>query len=331
MPPLDPRLSPQQREIERIRRAVTVWLHPQHVLAATAALAQIVDDFHPDVLLIEPFAAAGAIVAEKYDLPLVVIGRPAQLPKPNHPRRLPNPAASFVEQLLDAAGVAGRYWDLDRGTPRSPQLHIDFFCREWYADLKDIAPQTMFCGGIPGAATPLDLPPDPRPLLMVTLGTTFANDESFFRIAAESSLLSVARPILVTGRRAQKLLDHLQEAPSGPAILREWVSYDKLFPHLAGIVHHGGVGTTHAALIHGIPQVVVPHAGDQYPQAARITQAKVGYGIRPKDFTMDNAPLILADILWDPEFRANAKRMAEAMSQLGGYKRAADAIEALHS
>ncbi len=329
MPPLDPRLSPQQKEIERIRRAVSVWLHPEHVLAATDALSQVADDFHPDVILIEPFAAAGAILAERIGLPLVVVGRPAQLPKEDNPRRLPNPAMPFVEKLLDAAGVEGRYWDLDRGTPRSPQLHIDFFCREWYADLKDIAPQTLFCGGVPSPATPLDLPPDPRPRLLVTLGTTFANDENFFRIAAESSLLSVALPILVTGRRARKMLERLQEAPPGPAIIRDWISYDKLFPHLTGVAHHGGVGTTHAALIHGVPQVIVPHAGDQYPQAARVTQAKVGYGIRPKDFTMDNAPLILADIVWDPEFKTHATRFAEIMRRLGGPKRAAEAIEAL--
>jgi len=125
------------------------------------------------------------------------------------------------------------------------------------------------------------------------------------------------------------VLASLQNAPPGPAILRDWIDYDRVFPHLAGIAHHGGMATTHAALVHGVPQVITPHAGDQYPQAARVTQAQVGYGIRAKDFTMENAPLILADILWDPEFAEKARAMAETLRALGGPARAADEIEKL--
>ncbi len=330
MPPLPPHLSPQQRERMRMHRALAVWLDPEHVLAGVKALAQVADEFGPDVVVIEPFAAAGAILAERRDWPLVVVGRPAQLPKPPNPRRPPNPARPFVQRLLEAAGVAGRYWDLERGHPRSPLLHVDFFFREWYADVKTLAPQTLFCGGQPAPATPLEgIPSDSRPLVLVTLGSTFARDEHFFRIAGESALLAVARPLLVPGRRAPDVLARLREAPPGPAILREWIDYAQVFPHLAGVVHHGGVGTTHAALVHGLPQVVVPHAGDQYPQAARVTQAGVGYGIRPKDFTMENAPVILADILWAPGFRERAQALARRMHQLGGPPRAAEALFAL--
>ena len=329
MPPLDPSLSSQQRELERRRRALTVWLDPAHVLRAENELAAIADDFEPDVILIEPFAAAGALLAERRNLPLVVVGRPAQPPKEPNPRRLPNPAIPFVKKLLDTAGIEGRYWDMDRGQPRSPYLHLDFFSREWYADLPAVESQTRFCGGLPEPAQPLDFPTDARPLLLVTLGTTFANDENFFRIAGESALLAVGMPLIVTGQRIPKVLASLRDAPPGPAMIREWIDYGLVFPHLSGIVHHGGMATTHAALVHGVPQVIVPHAGDQYPQAARVTQAKVGYGIRPKDFTMENAPLILADILWDPEFEENARRMAHQFQALGGPPKAADAIESL--
>ncbi len=328
-PPLSSQLSPQEREMERRRRALTVWLHPKQVLEAVQELARVADDFRPDVIMAEPFAAAGVLLAEKRNLPLVVVGRPAQPPKQPNPRRLPNPAIPYVGRLLQAAEVEGRYWDMDRGQPRSPHLHLDFFSREWYADLPAIAPQTIFCGGQPAQQQPLDLPPDARPLLLITLGTTFANDESFFRIAGESALLSVGLPLIVTGQRAPQVLSSLQEAPPGPAIIRDWIDYAQVFPHLGGIAHHGGMATTHAALVHGIPQVVVPHAGDQYPQAARVTQARVGYGIRAKDFTMENAPLILADILWDPEFTKNARAMAETFRALGGPPRAADAVESL--
>ncbi|WP_374970842.1 glycosyltransferase [Terrabacter sp. BE26] len=39
--------------------------------------------------------------------------------------------------------------------------------------------------------------------------------------------------------------------------------HDVLFPRCSVVVHHGGAGTTAAAVRAGVPQVVVPHAADQ--------------------------------------------------------------------
>ncbi len=41
------------------------------------------------------------------------------------------------------------------------------------------------------------------------------------------------------------------------------VPHDWLFPRVAAVVHHGGVGTTHAGLRAGRPSVIVPFFGDQ--------------------------------------------------------------------
>ena len=36
------------------------------------------------------------------------------------------------------------------------------------------------------------------------------------------------------------------------------------------VIHHGGAGTTHAAVAAGVPSVVIPHVGDQPYWAARL-------------------------------------------------------------
>jgi UDP:flavonoid glycosyltransferase YjiC (YdhE family) len=41
-------------------------------------------------------------------------------------------------------------------------------------------------------------------------------------------------------------------------------SHSKLFPRCAAVVHHGGAGTTIAAANAGVPQLIVPHAFDQF-------------------------------------------------------------------
>jgi vancomycin aglycone glucosyltransferase len=40
--------------------------------------------------------------------------------------------------------------------------------------------------------------------------------------------------------------------------------HSALFPRVAGVVHHGGAGTTHEAARAGVPQLVIPHLLDQH-------------------------------------------------------------------
>ena len=50
------------------------------------------------------------------------------------------------------------------------------------------------------------------------------------------------------------------------------VPHASLFPRAAAIVHHGGAGTTTTAARAGVPQLVIPHAVDQYYWSHRVEQ-----------------------------------------------------------
>jgi UDP:flavonoid glycosyltransferase YjiC (YdhE family) len=50
------------------------------------------------------------------------------------------------------------------------------------------------------------------------------------------------------------------------------VDHGWLFEQCAAVVHHGGAGTTAAALRAGVPSVVVPHMSDQHSWARRLQQ-----------------------------------------------------------
>lgn len=54
----------------------------------------------------------------------------------------------------------------------------------------------------------------------------------------------------------------------------------KLFPRMAGIVHHGGAGTVTAAAIAGVPQIIVPNYLDQFYWAYRLKLIGIGFGCR---------------------------------------------------
>jgi UDP:flavonoid glycosyltransferase YjiC (YdhE family) len=76
----------------------------------------------------------------------------------------------------------------------------------------------------------------------------------------------------------------------------ESAPHDWLFPQMAAIVHHGGVGTTGAGLRAGVPNIVVPHFADQHFWGRRV--AALGAGPPPI-----------------PRPKVNAGRMAEAIGE----------------
>ncbi len=281
LPPLPDDLPAAQRAALRQQRALDAWLSPVAVLPAVHEIERVIAAWRPNALLVEPYAVAGQRASE----------------------------------LCRLAGVAGDYWDLATGQVRSPLLHIDFFCRRWYADLPQIAPQTRFVGAAPLPAAPAPFDP---PTVLITLGSLFNQDPAFFRIAAEAVLLEGGQPLVVTGGAG----DPPPGLPAGVEV-HSWLDFGQTLPRLAGIIHHGGVGTTHAALRCGLPQVAVPHAGDQQPQAGRITQAGVGYGVAPANFTLPAARWLARQLLENTALRQAAGAWQAELAAPGG----ADASE----
>ncbi len=320
----------------RALRAVAVWLTPEEVLPATEALVACIRSWQPDAIVTEPFIAAAAFAAELAHVPLVVAGWPAISftgEVPPHQREAAHQAQTWFEEIRARLGCQGRFWVKgERPWIRSPWLHLAYFTAEWYAAWHVLVPPTAFVGGIP--AQPLesapswlnDLPPT-KPTVFVTLGTTFVEDELFFRRVTEAALKEGSHVIVAAGKPS--FAQHLRRVLPDPVTVTPWVDYHHVFPRVQLVVHHGGMGTTHAALVYGVPQLVIPHAADQYYQAARVQRTGVGLALTPQQAQ----PHILRDaiqtLLWDRHWRVHATRMAQAMHKLGGAPRAAELLERL--
>ncbi len=123
----------------------------------------------------------------------------------------------------------------------------------------------------------------------------------------------------------------LRPAELPPSVLMvDDVPHDWLFPRMASIVHHGGAGTTAAALRAGKPSVVVPFLGDQSFWARRVTD--LGVAPRAVPYRVLDPERLARSIgrsLEDEEMRRNAARLAAAIAAENGVSRAADIIEQL--
>jgi UDP:flavonoid glycosyltransferase YjiC (YdhE family) len=81
------------------------------------------------------------------------------------------------------------------------------------------------------------------------------------------------------------------------------------------------------ALREGVPLICMPIAHDQPSIAVRVQSTKVGVYIQQGDITLTQLTSLIADVVSDPRYRVNAKKMAEEIRVSGGVERAAQYID----
>jgi UDP:flavonoid glycosyltransferase YjiC (YdhE family) len=119
----------------------------------------------------------------------------------------------------------------------------------------------------PTLALPVALRQPDRPLVYVTLGTSFVDDALFALILRALADLPVT--VLVTVGRGGSMP---ADVP-GNAVVAEFVPQAAVLPHCAAVVHHAGAGTAFGVLAHGLPSVALPRGADNFSVAARMERA----------------------------------------------------------
>lgn len=121
---------------------------------------------------------------------------------------------------------------------------------------------------------------------------------------------------------------HSLTMPQGVYAL-EWAPYDWLFPQMAMIVHHGGAGTTGAALRSGVPSVAIPFTADQAFWARRAHQLGVGpAGVPVNRLTTPVLDRLIRETKADPSFVSRAQSVAEQLRHEDGVATALSVIDA---
>ncbi len=126
------------------------------------------------------------------------------------------------------------------------------------------------------------------------------------QLLAEAARRAGCRALLSSGWAglgAGKLGSHVQVV--GP------LSHGALFPRLAGIVHHGGAGTTAASTRAGVPQVVIPHVLDQFMMAHYVRTAGLGLSLSRGRLGVERLASALVRLREDSALRARAAHAGE--------------------
>ena len=163
----------------------------------------------------------------------------------------------------------------------------------------------------------------PAPIIFTLGSSAYWVARDFYRDSIES-----ARAL---GRRALLLIGHSRNAlrsplPDGVAAF-EYAPYSEVLPRACAIVHQGGVGTTGQGMRSGQPVLIVPHAHDQFDNAARVERLGCGRVLSRPRYNAETAIRELRLLLEDPEYRESAARVRAVIRAEDGARVAADEIE----
>ncbi|KAF0690599.1 Aste57867_18001 [Aphanomyces stellatus] len=100
---------------------------------------------------------------------------------------------------------------------------------------------------------------------------------ALLRLAIDVCAMANCRCVLVTGWTAVGDVEVARQEASSTVHVEASVSHPWLFPQMACILHHAGIGTVAAALRSGVPQIPCPLLLDQFHNANEV----VALGVAP--------------------------------------------------
>jgi UDP:flavonoid glycosyltransferase YjiC (YdhE family) len=304
------------------------FLIPLGEVMAPDVLAAV-EEFRPDVLVVDQQAVAGALIAERLGIPWVTFA---------------TTSAEFTGALdgmpLLDAWLNERFDNLRSRTgdplggkdPRfSPHLILAFTTPELTGPVS--APSGPICFVGPSIHPPPafgDFPwewLDDRKLVLVSIGAADADAGAVFLAAVRGALRD-------RRDRLQGIIvdpaDLLENAVSTSSVLvLPVVPQLELLPWCAAVVCNAGHNPVCQALWYGVPLVVAPIRDDQPVVANQVVAAGAGIRVPFDRITPERLGEALDLVLNDPLHRKAAQYVGDAFQAAGGAAAAAQYIESV--
>jgi MGT family glycosyltransferase len=217
--------------------------------------------------------------------------------------------------------------------PMRDQLNIVFTARELQPNSSMIDDSFLFVGpSINPQIRREDFPFEPlgrKPVIYLSLGTVHHINTEFYRTCFKAFADHPAQFILSVGRHAN--INELGTIPSN-FIVRTHVPQLEILQHAGVFITHGGINSVHEGLYYGVPLILIPHQFEQLLNARVVTARNAGLIIEDqvhhKPVSAETLRQALQQVLTDPRYMENAKRIQNLLRETGGFRQAADAIQA---
>ena len=167
-------------------------------------------------------------------------------------------------------------------------------------------------------------PDDRRPLVVVSMSTTFMRQERALRRCVDAVAPMPVRALVTVG----PALDPSAVHGTGNVVVVGSVPHDQVFRHASAVITHAGMGTVMRALADGLPLVCMPQGRDQNDVGARVRWHGAGLRLGPRA-SAAKIRAALQRVLTQPSFRQAAERLRRAIQADLAAGRAVAEMEAL--
>jgi sterol 3beta-glucosyltransferase len=151
----------------------------------------------------------------------------------------------------------------------------------------------------------------PGPVVSIGFGSMAStNPTEFTDLVVSAVRRAGVRAVVLSGWGGLKELHDVADVFCAESLPHDW-----LFSRVAAVVHHGGAGTTGAALSAGVPAIVVPFAADQPFWGARVAALGCGPPAIPrKRLSQDNLAQALQQTVASAAMRSAAAELGTKIS-----------------
>jgi UDP:flavonoid glycosyltransferase YjiC (YdhE family) len=267
--------------------------------------ARYADD-RPDVIVCDIGAFQGPVLADRWGIPVVQISASYVA--------VPDSNAEDFPKYVAAYGIPAELL-----VPR-PCLVV--LPRSFQFAGETVAGNFSFVGPM-GSPEPWSAPDD-RPVLLISLGSSYTDRPDFFRDCLTAFADNGWHVEMSVGR-------FTDPADLGPLpanfVVRQWLPQASMLTGASAFITHAGMGGVMEALAQGVPLIAVPQAVDQLLTGPRIEELGLGRHIPRDEVTVDRLRLALLDVSTDAGIAANVDKIRQEIVDSGGVRRAADIVE----
>jgi MGT family glycosyltransferase len=315
--------------------------------AAARALARLMGEFEPDLVVSDILTLAPTLAAEvarvphatliphvypvqEAGMPLYSLGfRPPRTPLGRAGWRATMPILGSglrrgrdeLNQTRERLGLApqerfhGGISELLAVVATFPQLE---YPRRWPAHVRVSGP--LFFEVDDGETV---IPEGEEPLVVIAPSTTQDPECRLLRVALEALADEPVRVLATTNRHRP---EEPVEVPAN-AVMVPWMRYSQAFPAADAVICHGGHGTVAGALAAGAPVLVWPAVGDQGENGARVAWSGAGLCLARRLLSPRGVRLAVRRLLGDGRYRARAEEIAVWSGMNDGAANAAELVE----
>ncbi len=354
-------LYPRFKELKGFAQ-VKYWMKDFHLAKIEADiedLQSVLRDFPADILIADTISFSSFFLSEMTDIPCACISL-LPLPVPDKHiapyglgltpgttpmTRLRN---QFLNNLVDhillrdvtqyANDIRKRLGLLPLEGPflpamcRIPTLILQISTPVFEYPRCDQPSNVQFVGPMLPKPNPAFTPPawwsdldGPRPVVLVTQGTVSMNWKDLLipsiQVLRHEDVLVIAVPFDTRAFGAV------------PQNVRteKYIPFEHLLPRVDVMITNAGYGGVQQALAHGVPLVVAGATEEKMEVAARVAWSKSGINLRKQDPSPDDIRRAVLEILSNPMYRQNARRIQADFAKHDAPMEAVRLLEALAS